>query len=172
MTITVNNMPLRAAFRILVFGTMLSCSAAIGYSQAKDVKVGQVGPFTIHSISEKGKFNRCAATMDPGPKMLRIAWNREHIYTVSVPTAPKDPKKPYTMTINFGKNGFYKAEAKADGNRSWVAVDIKSVEQLMKVRNQFVVDLGPAHYVWNIGNVPMEDVLAKVEDCVFKAAGR
>ena len=86
---------------------MLLLGAGLASAQAQ-----KAGVFVIDKINEKGKFDRCALTLEPGPNMLRIAWNANHDYAMSVPTGPKSPG-PLLMRVDLGKAGTFSAAAPA-----------------------------------------------------------
>lgn len=151
---------------------MLGALLALGLPAfAQSVKVGQVGPFSIDKVSEKGKFDRCAATLNPGPTMLRISWNVKHVYGISVPAVPRG-KGPLQITLEMGPLGTHSMMANGNKERTWAVLDNETVEQLMKVKKQLVVDLGTARFNYPLGTVSMGDVFQKMEDCVWKAHGR
>ena len=161
--------PASAAMRLALFGALAAFVATP--AMAQDSKVGEVGPFIIHKISDKGVFNRCAATLQPGKSMLRIAWNKDHDYFISVPTPPGS-RAPVMLSLNLGRAGARTLEARITGERTSAKLDNGAVDALMKIKRRIAVDVGPAHFVWPIGNVSMETVFQKVEDCVWKAHGR
>ena len=132
-------------------------------AMAQDVKIEQVGVFSLHKTWTNGKFFRCALTLEPGPSMLRIFWNKDHVYSISVPPAPKGPGA-LMMRIPMGKAGSYSFDAKTDGKRGWANIDAESIGKFMDLKKQIVIDIGGAHYDWRIG-------ATKLEDCVHKGTG-
>ena len=151
--------------QIALWGALVTATA-----MAQEVKIGQVGVFAVHKISAGGKFSRCALTLEPGPSMLRISWNKDHEYSISVPPPPKSPGR-LMMQISMGKAGSYSFDAKTDGKRAWATIDAGSIDPFMDLKKQIVIDVGGAHYVWQIGATKLEDAFVKLEDCVHKATG-
>jgi len=141
-------------------------AGAFGQSQ----KVGQSGPFAIDKVMEKGKFDRCAATLQPGPNMLRIAWNKDHVYTVSVPGAKGMTGKLRMVFKNGAREFSYNAAT--DGARTWAVIDNPGIEAIMATKGTIRISINEAVYSWPIGRTNMEDVLTAVEDCTWKAHGR
>lgn len=156
----------RAAYCAAVMAGVLALAGSS--AMAEDIEVGKQGPFTIHRIHAGGKFDRCAATLQPGPSMLRIHYNKALEYHLSTPPAPGG-EGPVTMKIDFGAKGVRVLKGKSDGRRASVKLDPNTVELLMGVKKQIAVDLGAAKFVWQIGAVNMEDVFVKMEDCTQKA---
>lgn len=134
------------------------------------VAVDKIGPFTIHKISNGGKFDRCAATLNGGSGMLRIAWAVGRDYSVSVPSTTPGRAEP-SLGFRFGRK-VANYDAKVDGPRTWAKLDNDGVDNLMAVKGQIEIQLYAAKYVWPIGAVKMEDVFVKLENCAHKAAGR
>ena len=156
---------------VVLIGTLATLAAQPALAQHKTTKVGQAGPFIIDRIDENGAFDRCAATLQPGPNMLRISWNKDRVYSMSVPPGPV-AKGPLILTIDMGKAGSWSEPAVTNGERAWATLSLATVEKLMAVGNKIVVSLGSKRYEWTIGKTPMTDVFVAMENCVHKAQGR
>lgn len=154
----------------LAFAATIVSAAAPAAAQYAEKAVGKAGPFVIHQIAEGGKFNRCAATLMGKPGMLRLSWNVNHAYSISVPP-PKVMSSPLILSIGT-PSGVLSNDAVTNGQRAWSGLDQLTVDALMKVKGSIVVDLGRNHFVWPIGRTDMTDVFVKMEDCVLKAQGR
>lgn len=138
-------------------------------AQTGTLSQSRVGPFTIDYITEKGKFDRCAATLSPGPNMLRIAYTRGLVYSISVPGLPVPAK---TIDFHFGGETF-SATPSTDPKRirAWAAVDPTAINALMTVQGTIDITLGSKAYSWPIGRTKMEDVMVALENCTHKAMG-
>jgi len=152
---------------LLTLGLGLALAAG---AFAQSQKVAQSGPFAIDKISEKGRFDRCAATLQPGPNMLRIAWNKDHVYTISVP-ASKLITGRLKMTFKSGARDL-SYNALTDGSRTWATIDTPGIEAIMSTKGTIRININQTPYSWPIGRTNMEDVLSAVEDCTWKAHGR
>lgn len=143
---------------------------ALAPALAQDTTFGKVGPFLIQKVAIGGKFDRCAATLEPGPSMLRIAFNSKREYTFSIPAGPKTPG-PLTMQIDLGKGAKLSYPAGTDGKRTWVIVPLADVTKIMDIKKTITVKAGSSQNSWQIGNIDLVDVFAKMEDCTNKAVG-
>ena len=137
------------------------------FAQYSAAKVGQVGPFIIERINEAGKFERCAASLQPGANMLRISWDKNRVYSISVPPVSV-PRGPLILTIETDKAGNWSQEALTNGQRAWAVLPNPTVEKLMSVRQKIVVRIGDKRFEWAIGNTSMEDVFVAIEACLRK----
>lgn len=134
---------------------------------AQEKLVGKEGPFSILKISERGKYNRCAASMTGQAGMLRIAWRRGGAYSVSVPSTTPGRAEP-TLTFFFGPK-VHRFDAQMSGPRAWAAVDNTVVEKLMNAKQRIDIQLYLTKYTWLIGNTDMTNVFQKLEDCAHDA---
>lgn len=140
-----------------------------GQAQTGTLSQSKVGPFTIDYITEKGKFDRCAATLSPGPNMLRIAYTKGLNYSISVPGLPVPAK---TIEFHFGGESFSATPATdAKRIRAWAGVDPMVINALMTVQDTINISLGSKFYSWPIGRTKMEDVMVALENCTHKAMG-
>jgi hypothetical protein len=151
--------------------TLFLTATAVLAAPAQDVAVGTIGPFTIHKISVNGKFDRCAATLQPGPSMLRIAWDKDRNYHISTPSVPRG-KGPLRIRLDLGSQGIATLPATDHGARISAKIDLPTVDKLMNVKKQIVADLDTGKFTWPIGNVDLTDVFVKIEDCVNAAQRR
>lgn len=139
-------------------------------AQHRSMTQSKAGPFAIDYITEGGKFDRCAATLSPGPNMLRIAYTRNLVYSISVPGVPVPAK-----TMDFHLNGeVFTVTPQTDPKRAraWAAVDTTLIGALMNVRDTIFIDLGAKSYSWPIGRTNLEDVFVALENCTHTAMGR
>jgi hypothetical protein len=134
-------------------------SLAAGYSEEV---VEKAGPFIIHRIFEKGIFNRCAATLQPGKNMLRVAYTVDHVYSISVPGV----RKSENLQMDFNDMESFSFRAATNGERTWAAWGSPAVETLRNARESINISVGGRDFSWNIGNTSMRRVMAAVEDCV------
>lgn len=148
--------------------TGLFIMVVAGIAAAKDTKVGQAGVFAIVRIDDdKGKFDRCVAHLNAGPGMFRLAWNRDRIYTISIPSIP-NPPSPLRLTLEL-PGGSVSEPAKIAGERTFAVFDGGTIERLMGVREKIAMTLGTKRYEWTIGNTKMPQVVAGIEACMDKA---
>lgn len=134
-------------------------------AEAADEVYGKKGPFTIHRIYANGGFHRCAATLQPGKNMLRIAYTFEHLYSISVPGV----RKSKSLTMDFNDMESFSFPAKTDGERTWATWDDAAVNVLKNAQESINISVGGKDFSWNIGNTSMRQVLAVVEDCVAQS---
>lgn len=131
-------------------------------ADAADEVFGKSGPFIIHRIYDDNGFNRCAATLQPGKNMLRIAYTFDHVYSISVPGV----RKSNSLTMDFNDMETFSFPAKTDGKRTWAAWDDLAVNVLKNAQESINISVGGRDFSWNIGRTSMRQVLASVEDCV------
>jgi hypothetical protein len=148
---------LSAIFTVATFTA--NHAAAAGY---REEEVERLGPFIIHRIFEKGVFHRCAATLQPGKNMLRVAWTLDHVYSISVPGTKKGKK----LTMDFNDMESFSFPAATNGVRTWAAWDNAAVETLRGTQESINISVNGKDFSWNIGNTSMRRVMAAVEDCV------
>lgn len=156
-----------AAIAAFATGAVLAPPAA--HAQNRSVTQGRSGPFAIDYVIENGQFDRCAATLSPGPNMLRIAYTRNLAYSISVPGVPVPAR---TITFLFGPRPWVKTPATDPKRvRAWAAVGTDTIEALMKVKDKIAIDLGDKQYRWPIGRTDMTAVMVALENCTHKALG-
>lgn len=161
--------PIQTLFAALALLAAPLALADKGEAQTGTLSQSKVGPFTIDYITEKGKFDRCAATLSPGPNMLRIAYTKGLIYSISVPGVPVPAK---TIDFHFGGETFSATPATDPKRiRAWAAADPTAINALMSVQGAINITLGSKAYSWPIGRTKMEDVLVALENCTHKAMG-
>lgn len=150
----------------LVMGGMTSAHA-----QHRSMAQSKVGPFTIDYITEGGRFDRCAATHSPGPNMLRIAYNKNLEYAISVPGMPANAQH---MMIAIGDTGeLLNVNNDNRAKRAWAIVSAEIIASMMEsVKGEIVIDLDEEQYVWPIGRTNLEDVFVALETCTQTAMGR
>lgn len=150
----------------------VAASAWVQPATARSVEkaVGHAGPFTIHSISEAGRFDRCAADLVGASGTVRLSWDRNHDYSISVP-APKTGGTGTELRLATDR-GVVSHEAIVEGGRARAKLDNAGVEALIDTRVWIVVDFGGDHHVWPIGTTRMGDVFVEMENCVWRAQGR
>ena len=153
---------------VMAAGVMVAAAAA---ANGQDTVVDKAGPFTINRIMVKGKLDRCAATLQPGPMMLRIAYSANRTYALTTPPAPKG-NGDLIMRVDMGKAGNYTTNAATDGKRAWISLPNDAVEMLMNTKGKISVDLGSAKFSWPLGTTNLEDVFVRLENCVQKMQGR
>ena len=153
------------ATAMLTLAFTLCCTEGKAASYKED-KVGKAGPFTIIRIFDDGKFSRCAATMGPNKSMLRIAWTKNHVYSISVPGVKN--VNPLIMSIEM-PSGTLSFDAVTNGKRSWAPIDQTSIESFMDIRGKVAISVGESNFAWKIGKISMVDVLVAVENCVHSA---
>lgn len=157
----------RFALGVVVFAAVSSVGAMATWG--KDTKVGQAGSFTILRIDDdKGKFDRCAAHLNAGPGVFRLAWNRDRLYTISVPSIPNPPAGQFRLTLDL-PGGSVSEPAKIVAERTFAIFDGGTIEKLMGVREKIAMTLGTKRYEWTIGNTKMDRVVAALESCMDKA---
>lgn len=161
---------LRSACGAVVMAVAMLATTVPAVAQHRSMTQTKAGPFAIDYITEGGKFDRCAATLSPGPNMLRIAYTRNLIYSISVPGVPVPAR-----TMDFHLNGeVFTVTPQTDAKRvrAWATVDTTLVGALMNVRNTIDIDLGAKSYSWPIGRTNLEDVFVALENCTHTAMGR
>lgn len=135
--------------------------------------IQQVGPFVIHQISENGVFNRCAATLtgDAANGMLRVAYQRDGKYTISVPGVPRADAK--VMHFQFGPQQVFQARAATDPKfeRAWVEASAQMIGALRQVKRAIAIDYDEAMYRWDIRGADMADVVDAVVACTQASMG-
>lgn len=152
-----------------VAAAVLIAAAVPAVAQHRSMTQSKAGPFAIDYITEGGKFDRCAATLSPGPNMLRIAYTRNLIYSISVPGVPVPAR-----TMDFHLNGeVFTVTPQTDPKRvrAWATVDTVLIGALMNVRGSIDIDLGGKSYSWPIGRTNMETVMVALENCTHTAMG-
>ncbi len=137
-------------------------ATSVTRAEAEDEVFGKSGPFTIHRIYDNNGFNRCAATLQPGKNMLRIAYTFDHVYSISVPGV----RKSNSLTMDFNDMESFSFPAKTDGKRTWAAWNDLAVNVLKNAQESINISVGGRDFSWNIGRASMRQVLASVEDCV------
>lgn len=143
--------------------------AGTAQAQSRSMTQSKVGSFSIDYVTEKGRFDRCSATLSPGPNMLRIAYTKDLAYSISVPGVNPPAK---TITFLFGKRPWVMTPATDPARvRAWSAVGTDVIEGLMAVKGTIAIDLGNKQYRWPIGATKMEDVMGAIEDCTHHAMG-
>ncbi|ABD07774.1 hypothetical protein RPB_3073 [Rhodopseudomonas palustris HaA2] len=149
---------------------MLSFAAVPAWSQYAERTVQKIGPFTIDSINENGRFDRCAATLKGKVGMLRIAQNLAQKYSVSVPPTP-GLKGPIAMTISFDFTRKKSYPGTTNGIRSWAVIDMAGFQSALKIKNNILISTGLKSFAWPIGNTSMESVMNGLDSCVARASG-
>lgn len=152
----------------------LVCATALVDTEARantNEKFATVGPFEIIRIYEGQDFTRCAASLGQGSGMLRIAYNAERKYTVSVPGVKKS--SDLMMYIEGPEDvDDISFKAQSDGNRTWGNLDKKQVKDFVRTKKQIRVfvnqDNSPDQktFTWPIGNTSLAEVVSKVEQCM------
>jgi hypothetical protein len=129
----------------------------------------KVGTFAIDYVTEKGRFDRCAATLSPGPNMLRIAYTKDLKYSITVPGVNPPAN---TITFLFGKRPWVMTPSTEPNRaRAWSTVGADVIEAFMNVKGTIAIDLGNKQYRWPVGSTNLTDVMAKLEDCTHHALG-
>lgn len=136
---------------------------------AAETKVGRVGDFDILAISEKGKFNRCAASSKNGSGMLRLAFTAGREYSLSIPGIKG--KGPGPMSVTFDGGFVFDLDGTgANDGRAWVFLDLGVVEAFLSATESLDVTFGGRRYTWALYNQPMEDMFEALENCVISRA--
>lgn len=162
-------MRIRTAFAAVAAASAVLVMALPAQAQHRSMTQTKAGPFAIDYITEGGKFDRCAATLSPGPNMLRIAYTKNLVYSISVPGVPVPAR-----TMDFHLNGeVFTVTPQTDPNRvrAWAAVDTTLIGAMMNVRDTINIDLGAKSYSWPIGRTNLEDVFVALENCTHTAMG-
>jgi len=149
-----------------VLGAMQQASAQ-GYQQTR---VGVVGGYEILSIYEKGRFDRCAASINGPSGMLRFAWNTARKYTISIPGAPPTTRGPFAISIDGAPPRAFNGVGNAD--RAWTELPNDMVDRLFNARRMLVVHWGGILHNWPINGNSLVTVFSAVEDCLKKATER
>jgi hypothetical protein len=156
-------------FAVLAVIAASTAAFPAAMAQSGSMTQSRVGPFAIDYVTEKGMFDRCAATLSPGPNMLRIAYTKGLAYSISVPGVPVPAK---TIDFHFGGETFSSVPATdPKRTRAWAAVDPMVINALMSVTGTIDISLGSKAYSWPIGRTRMEDVMVALENCTHKAMG-
>ncbi|WP_200912036.1 hypothetical protein [Prosthecomicrobium hirschii] len=142
---------------------------------AQQVEYTRVGSFAILQIYENGQFNRCSASMGPGPSMLRFAVTPAGVYTVSVPD-PGIRGGPVQATFLFERGPNIPLPVGGTGGRVWFAMPDRMLQTVSAHRGQMMVDLsgpgvpnGIASYRWTLNG--MTTVLTALSDCIAVSTG-
>ena len=162
-------------FRSLAATTALVSVLALAgaaYAQHRSITQSNAGPFAIDYITEGGRFDRCAATLSPGANMLRIAYNKDLKYSISVPSVPA-PTPIKTISLHLGRE-MQTVAATTDPRRirAWGTFSPDAITALMDVKGTIAIDLGAKQYRWPIGRTNLENVMITLEDCTHRALGR
>ncbi|WP_295442491.1 hypothetical protein [uncultured Thiodictyon sp.] len=160
--------PLRRFALFGVVGALLAVPCA-----AKETKVGQVGPFAIIKFTDDwdGKFNRCIASLDPLPTMLRFSLNNKRMYSVSVPAVATVPN-PLVLIFdfNFANQGAYSYDAKTDGKRLWAFFDEANLADIIKKGPaKLVIKVGQKTFQWSYPKGTLEKAIVAMDGCVESA---
>lgn len=159
---------------VAIVASWLVCATALVGTEVRantNEKFATVGPFEIIRIYEGQDFTRCAASLGQGSGMLRIAYNAERKYTVSVPGVKKSSN--LMMYIEGPEDvDDISFKAQSDGNRTWGNLDKQQVKDFARTKKQIRVfvnqDNSPDQktFTWAIGNTSLAEVVSKVEQCM------
>ena len=157
--------------RIISLAMGLACiSAAPAAAQDyRQENAGRAGNAAVIRIFEGGSFNRCAAHIGGDGNMLRIAFTKERVYTLSVPSTPT-ARAPHVLTLLLNPGGRRGLPGATGGTRAWATVDLQTIEAMMGARGPIVVEYGRNRYSWDLG-APVATVLQAVETCTNRAVG-
>lgn len=143
----------------------LLLSAGEAQAQRRDEPVGAVGNVRIFRVFESNRFDRCYG-MIPGIGLgARLFWKpaTDYILTVQGVHPPGDK----AVTINI-PGGFIAARGRSDGGqgRTVISLNGRQVEQFIRVRGSFQVDVQGTQFPYTLSGVTMQQVFEAVENCV------
>jgi hypothetical protein len=136
-------------------------------AQHESKTLAKSGAFAIDYIKEKGRFDRCAATLHGGPGMLRIALTKAGKFSISVPPAPAAKGLPLLMTFHL-PNGVMTYDALTNAQRAWAVVDDGALPGLQRSKGNLTISLGTRKFIWSIGNTSMNNVFTALESCATR----
>lgn len=135
----------------------------------RDETVQRIGTGAIIRIIENNSFHRCAASFGPDASMLRFAFQRDRVYTVSVPAAPT-ARPPIRLAMQLNPGGRRVINGTQNHARAWGAVDAATVNAILEHRGAFVVELGANRYSWDLG-ASTQAIFEAIETCTNRAMG-
>lgn len=157
----------RAAGAALAFACLsIGPAAAQSY---REEPVSRIGSGTILRIIDNNQFNRCAASFGPNASMLRIAFNKDRLYQISVPAAPT-ARPPIQLAIQLNPGGRRVINGTQNHARAAGNLDSATTNAILEHRGPFVVGLGGNRYEWNLG-APMPAIFEALENCTNRASG-
>ena len=152
------------------FGFCIALIVAAGTANAQEKKVGAVGSFAILEISDKGKFNRCAASMTtPGSGMLRFAFSGSRQHYMSIPGVDGSGLKPMAIVLDGGSKAYTFKTNVADKNRASAALDYEMIDRIMAAKKSISVSFAGKLYDWDLSHQKMEPVFVAITSCVGNA---
>jgi len=168
----VSFLPIRLGLAVLVAGVIAATSLGTAQAQNRNEAAGRVGNGEVIRIFEKGSFSRCSAVFYDGERaMLRIAFNADRAYGLSIPEIQVQPRLPLTISVSSPGSGVYTADADGNqGGRAWRPLDTQTVARMMGFRGPLIVHAGHKRFQWNLG-ASMENVFVAIESCTNRATG-
>jgi hypothetical protein len=150
----------------LILSLLITPVLSATTAQAEEKKVGRVGDFDIVAIFDKGKFDRCAASSKNGTGMLRLAFTKRHVYSLSIPGVKNSGKQIISLTFDNGATLSYEATG-ANDSRAWVALDDQSTQAFLNAKESLDIDFAGQHFSWLLYNQTMEDMFITIENCTI-----
>lgn len=150
----------------LVASIVLSASSE-AQAQRRDEPFGGVGNVRIFRVFENNRFDRCYGLI-PGFQLGgRLFWKPGVDYVLTVPGV--NPPGDKAVTINLA-GGFIAARGRTDGGqgRTVISLNGRQVEQFIRVRGSFQVDVQGTQFPYTLNGVTMQQVFEAVENCVSR----
>jgi hypothetical protein len=155
--------------------SIAGCGLALGIgllpgdarAQRRDEPFGRVGNVQVLRVLESGRFDRCYG-MVPGFQLgARLFWNGRSDYILTVPGI--NPPGDKAVTINVPGNAIA-ARGRTDGGqgRTVIVLNGRQVEQFIRTRGSFQVDVQGTQFPFTLSGATMEQVFRAVEECVFR----
>lgn len=150
----------------------LAATAALAWpgdalAQRRDERVGSVGNVQIFRVFEGQRFDRCYGLI-PGFQLgARLFWNGRTDYVLTVPGV--NPPGDKSVTLNIPAS-FIAARGRTDGGqgRTVITLNGRQVEQFIRVRGSFQVDVQGTQFPYTLSGVTMQQVFEAVEGCVYR----
>ena len=141
-------------------------------AQYRQETAGRVGSGVIIRIFDGARFDRCSAEFfDSNRNALRIAFNTQRQYALSIPQIVVQPGQRLTIAVSSTGSATYTAGAAGNqGGRAWRMLDQQVVERMMDFRGPLLVQAAATRYHWNLGT-SVENMLVAIENCTNRASG-
>ncbi len=148
----------------LAAATALS-SPGDALAQRRDERVGNVGNVQIFRVFEGPRFDRCYGMVPGFQAGARLFWNGRSDYILTVPGV--NPPGDKSVTLNIPAS-FIAARGRTDGGqgRTIITLNGRQVEQFIRVRGSFQVDVQGTQFPYTLSGATMQQVFEAVEGCV------
>lgn len=133
----------------------------------QELNVGRVGNFTILKINDRAQFQRCAASLTTRQGMLRIAWDKNRQYSLSIPDRPVRRGWEWIYFQLDGGIRYAVQRHNSNGRRASGILKPAHVDMFLDARRDVKITYGNTVFVWPLRNIVT--VFSAMEDCVNKA---